>query len=207
MVHGASGYKKKETFPNCSKGEHNFLLSKMYGGYLRSNEVFSKHFKNKYGLYDDFPLWMACEMQTFGNVLTMYKGIDAELKGELADGLQVSTKILQSWIYSINYVRNLCAHHNRVWNRRLALSPAIPKKRHPNKKNNNREWYEPIFVVQDPENVRIFVAMTIIKYILDKYSMGTGFEDCLFDLLEINKNIPLAEMGFPENWLECSIWL
>ena len=65
MSYGASGYKRKETFPNCKKGQHVSLLSKMYSGYLRSNEVFAKHFKEKYGLYDDFPLWMACEMQTF----------------------------------------------------------------------------------------------------------------------------------------------
>ena len=207
MTHGSSGYKQKETFPKCSKGEHNTLLSKMYGDYLRSNETFAKHFKEKYGLYDDFPLWMACEMQTFGNVLAMYKGTDKDLKGELAEELQVSTKILQSWIYSINYVRNLCAHHNRVWNRRLALSPSIPRKRLPSKESNNLEWYEPIVVVQDPENVRIFVVMTIIKHILNRYTMTTGFEDDLFDLLKKYRDIPLNQMGFPEDWLECPIWL
>ncbi len=207
IQYGASGYKNIETFPKFSKGTHTGFLSRMYNSYLHSNELFAKHFKAKYGLYDDFPLWMACEMQTFGNVLTMYQGLSKELRDILASELEVSSSILEKWIKAVNYTRNLCAHHNRVWNRRLAVSPRIPKKRLPTKKQNNIEWYEPAKVSPDPENVKIFATMSVVKYILNKYELQNNFAEKLVDLLGSYTEIPIDQMGFPENWLDCPIWL
>ncbi len=43
------------------------------------------------------------------------------------DCFGIDEKILSSWIYTLVYIRNLCAHHSRIWNRTLApyLLPTI----------------------------------------------------------------------------------
>lgn len=35
--------------------------------------------------------------------------------------------LLVSWIHSMNFVRNVCAHHARLWNREIAISMKLPK--------------------------------------------------------------------------------
>jgi len=35
--------------------------------------------------------------------------------------------MLVSWIQSLNLVRNICAHHGRLWNRPMAIQPAPPR--------------------------------------------------------------------------------
>ena len=36
------------------------------------------------------------------------------------DCFGIDEKILSSWIHTLVYIRNLCAHHSRIWNRTLA---------------------------------------------------------------------------------------
>ena len=38
----------------------------------------------------------------------------------------LQASILDSWIYSFVYVRNVCAHHSRLWDKILAIAPQLP---------------------------------------------------------------------------------
>lgn len=50
---------------------------------------------------------------------------DAE---EIAQAFGVPTKkVMASWLASLNYVRNVAAHHARLFNRKLQYAPARPK--------------------------------------------------------------------------------
>ena len=42
------------------------------------------------------------------------------------DCFGIDEKILSSWIHTLVYIRNLCAHHSRIWNRTLAIKPKVP---------------------------------------------------------------------------------
>jgi len=44
------------------------------------------------------------------------------------DCFRIDGKILSSWIHTLVYIRNLCAHHSRIWNRILAIKPRVPNK-------------------------------------------------------------------------------
>ena len=38
----------------------------------------------------------------------------------------LQASILDSWIHSFVYVRNVCAHHSRLWDKILAIAPQLP---------------------------------------------------------------------------------
>jgi abortive infection bacteriophage resistance protein len=91
-------------------------------------ETFIDHFKAKYGDCHDLPpLWMLCEVMSFGKMLTLFNGVFEGLRRVIAQKYGIESKVLQSWLGALNVVRNICAHHGRLWNRELGFKPMIPR--------------------------------------------------------------------------------
>jgi len=162
----------------------------------RSREAFVKHFKKKYGdQHKDLPLWMAAEVMTFGDMLTLFKMMNMHSQREVAEVYNISAKVLKSWLLTLNYVRNLCAHHARLWNREFAVRPILPaKKSHPN-------WHDP-----EISTHRIFATLTLLYFMLKKIAPQSGWADRLNALLKRHPDIPLNDMGFVEAWKNHPLW-
>lgn len=60
------------------------------------------------------PLWMACELMTFGGTLTLFRHADVDFKRHIAHDFGVADKVLESWLVTLNFIRNICAHHGRL---------------------------------------------------------------------------------------------
>ena len=50
--------------------------------------------------------------------------------------LIVHDKVLCSWIEVLNIIRNMAAHHGRLWNRTMGIRPKIPQK--------DSAWHSPV---------------------------------------------------------------
>ncbi len=87
----------------------------------RPNE-FVKHHQRKYG--PELPIWVAIEVMDFGDVLYLIDGLRQKWRAPMAVrfGLPDESRF-SSWLGALRSLRNLCAHHGRVWNH---ASPAIP---------------------------------------------------------------------------------
>jgi len=69
--HGAFSYLNKVFFPKLKVEDHKRWLDEMKIEIERSKETFIKHFQTKYGDCHDLPpLWMLCEVMSFGKMLT-----------------------------------------------------------------------------------------------------------------------------------------
>ncbi|MDA3939175.1 MAG: hypothetical protein PF693_07690 [Spirochaetia bacterium] len=88
----------------------------------------------------------------------------------------------------------LCAHHSRLWNRELGYKPIIPVK--------NNDWNNPFRI----ENSRIFGILSIIVYMVDIIIPQSKWTKRLETLLNDFPEIPLKDMGFPENWEKHKVW-
>ncbi|MEQ9286360.1 MAG: Abi family protein [Cyclobacteriaceae bacterium] len=96
----------------------------------RSNEVFIKHYRNKYTSPQRPPAWMTFEVITMGLLSKVFRNLEiTDAKKRIARHFKLPTPyVLESWMHSITYVRNLCAHHSRLWNRTLTLKPQLLRK-------------------------------------------------------------------------------
>lgn len=93
----------------------------------RSKEDFVEHYKEKYGL--PLPIWVAIELWDFGLLSTFYKGMAVNDKSEISAKYNIPDfQIMESWLRCLNYVRNVVAHHSRLWNRNLIDQPKLAKK-------------------------------------------------------------------------------
>lgn len=160
-------------------------------------EQFVEHFDRKYGdEHAHLPIWMASEVMTFGCVLTMFRGASNQTKQAVASEFGLPHEVLGSWLLCLNTIRNICAHHSRLWNRELGVKPMIPRaERHP-------DWHRPVVV----DNRRVFSVLTICNYCMQKIAPGSKWALRLRGLLREFPQVPLASMGFPREWLECPIW-
>src|SRR5690606_30859026 len=93
----------------------------------RSRETFFCHFSNN---YDEAlpPLWAAVEVLTFGQLSQWYANSrHSKDRNRVARQFGMDEKIFTSFLHHLTPVRNLCAHHARLWNRELTLLPVLPK--------------------------------------------------------------------------------
>jgi len=195
--YGGFGYLEAKNLPKLCPQQYTDFLQRIKDETSRSKEDFVVHFHNKYGDTHEFlPLWMAVEIMSYGSVLTLFHGMaDSELKQVAAEfGLRLP--LLDSWITTLNYIRNICAHHGRLWNRELGVKPKIPFA------NTYPEWHIP---VPTPAH-RIFSILTILRYFLTFVAPQSRWPNRLVKLLSEYPEIPLDFMGFPPDWKNHAVW-
>lgn len=92
---------------------------------MRSQEDFISHFKVNYDGFPRLPVWMATEVMSFGVLSKLFNALKNEDKREIAKIYHLHPKTLADWLHVLTYIRNICAHHSRLWNKKLAIRPNL----------------------------------------------------------------------------------
>lgn len=167
----------------------------------RSNEDFIKHFKTKYNSTSMPPSWMSLEVVSFGTLSRIYKQLKKGIeKRKIARSFGIGDEdVFANWIHAFSNLRNCCAHHSRIWNRRFVVQLKLPyNTTYPFISRNN---------MSKLKQNKLFVLLTSIKYIVDIISPGNSFKNNLESLLNDNhKLLNLKEMGFPPDWKQLPVW-
>lgn len=155
----------------------------------RTPEVFIKHYTNNYHLPSNPPSWMCFELLTIGELSHLFMGLKNNSdKKRVADFFGVHYTVLISWLHTLTYVRNICAHHSRLWNRELAIEPEILQKPIGN-------WISPPF----KNNKRVFYFICVLKYLLLRANPNNSLKNKLITLFSKHPNIPIQFLGIPSD--------
>lgn len=173
---------------------HQVLISKLQNELSRSDDEQVINFQHQYS--DAFPpSWITMEVTSFGTLSMLYKGLrGGQSKRALANYYGLSDTVMESWLHAIVYVRNICAHHSRLWNKNLRIRPLIP--RHP--------IYP--FLSKTTQNNRVFYVLSIILYMLKTVNPPNTFAKRVRLLLDKYPSIDVLAMGFPQNWEQEPLW-
>ncbi|MCW4148845.1 Abi family protein [Halomonas sp. 18H] len=91
----------------------------------RSRETFIQHHKKQYGL--PIPIWIASEVWDFGTLSHLFGGLREQEQDAIATRYGISNgRVFATWLRSLNHLRNICAHHSRLWNRNITDQPRKP---------------------------------------------------------------------------------
>ena len=175
---------------------HARFLTEMRDEAHRSREQFVAHFRATYDEFPDLPIWAVAETMTFGSMFTLFKISTNRIQKNVGHRYAVSGTVLFSWLQTLNYVRNLCAHHARLWNRELAIRPVIPDLK------NAPEWYEPTPIT----NNRLFGVLMVLRYMLCHIAPQSGWRGRLYALFDEFPDVPLAAMGLDTEWRQHRLW-
>lgn len=194
--YGPFGYLNKDNYNDFSDVDFQKLMATIdaeVNRHIKSKEQFVTHYLNKYE-EDKLPFWMVAELLTFGNILTIYRKMHRPIQQEIATEFGVPVIIMESWLLTLNHVRNICAHHARLWNRRLGIRPQIPTvKKHP-------EW-------ANVSNDKPFVVLLMLSVLLDKCAPFSKWRSRVESLTEEYSELPLSCMNFPKDWKKHSLWM
>lgn len=201
-AHGPFGYCDERCLPNLSVADYIKWRENLLTETSRSKEAFTKHFLKKYGdCHQNLPIWMVSELMSMGSLLTFFRGVDGGIASKVAGRFELADELLLSWLRSLYAVRNVCAHHSRLWNRVLGYAPALPQSnKYPDwhRKNNQGKNLLP--------NDRVAILMMICRRFLARVSPTSQWKDRVERLFHDYSDIPYKPMGLPENWQEHPLW-
>lgn len=188
-VYGSHWYEDQSLFIDVVK--HSQFLVKVDREIKRSREVFIKHYSKTYKVPQRPPAWMIIELLSLGTVSMMFTNIkDRKVRKRVADEFGVPEKVLVNWIKEISFLRNLCAHHARIWNRQY--SPlAVPK---PMKceVNVTRRYKDYIWMMN-----KLLLAI----------HRDERWRTELKDILVTSNFIDKRAMGFVDDWENDPVWV
>lgn len=176
------------------QSKHAIVMTNLKSEFARSDDEQILRFKEMYS--DPFPpAWMTLEISSFGTLSMLYKLLKpSNVKRSVANFYGISDKVFESWLHSIVYVRNICAHHSRLWNKSLRIKPLYPRKT------------EYAFLSPSVRHDRAYYVLSIIQYLLKIVNPKTTFPVKLKNLLNDFPSVDITAMGFSNDWFNEELW-
>jgi abortive infection bacteriophage resistance protein len=125
--HGTHSYLDANLARNKKYWEYN--LKRLKDQINQSDELFIKHYQNKYSRPDLPPIWSVCEIMSFGTLSRWFRNLSPmPTRKAISAKYQIDNKVLESIMHHLTSLRNICAHHSRLWNRKFTVTLKSPKK-------------------------------------------------------------------------------
>lgn len=198
MLHGNFAKKLR---PDTGRTAHAEWLEKLDGTAARSREEFAQHFRRKYA-ESPLPIWMAVELLEFGALSHFLAGMTVADQEALAARYGLARReLLTSWVRTLTFVRNVCAHHGRLWNRTLIDHPKPP---HPGEVPELDHLAADHFA-----QGRLYAAMAIVRFMLKVMNPATSWAERLkahVTTFPRSPAVPFASSGFPDGWETLPLW-
>lgn len=166
----------------------------------RSKEDFVEHYKAQYGL--PLPIWVAIELWDFGLLSVFYQGMAVKDKAVIANKYNIPDwQIMESWLRSLNYARNVVAHHSRLWNRNLIDQPKLAKQ-------GEIPAFDPL-IGNIHITSRVYVVLCILAHFMKIICPRSTWQMRLVELMHSfpkSDYMSIQDMGFPTEWEQQIFW-
>lgn len=129
LAHMGDGHSYLDAALYSDRTEFHRNLAKLTGDAGTSRETYIKHYRQTYDSPALPPVWMVAEMMSFGQLSRWYSNLDNRaLRNEIAKPLGLPEAVLVPFIKHLTDIRNICAHHGRLWNRGFLQPPKLAQK-------------------------------------------------------------------------------
>jgi abortive infection bacteriophage resistance protein len=183
-TYGVLGYVDSNNFVDSEY--HKTFLEDIEEEIVRNSKApFVRNFRENYE-GGQLPIYALVEVFSFGTLSKFFKNMKNPDKKAVAKTFGIGYTYLESWLESISYVRNICAHYGRLYNAKLSKTPILYK-----------EYSE-----AGIGNNRIFGILLCMKHILKDDSHWNLYVQDIENLIDKYEKVDIKTMGFPKNWKE-----
>lgn len=189
--------KRKGRYPS----RHENWLNRYTNLLSQSKEDFVDHYQKTHGL--PLPIWVSIEIWDFGAMSLLYSGMQRTDRDNIAQKFNAPDgRYLASWLRSLNYLRNICAHHSRLWNRNILEQPKIPPV---------AQAGDLIQLSSNKMIARSFLLFCILQTLMREICPNSQWHERFKQHMTSFPNISsghcsLLQMGCPEHWEGWSLW-
>lgn len=195
LLHGNFSKQKIISGSDAGKTQHQVWLSRYEQVLNRARrEPFVVHYNNKYGR---LPIWVAVEVWDFGLMSKLFAGMKLNEQDSIAKKYgAVNGKAFSGWLRSFNFIRNVAAHHSRLWNINvLERAALIQDDAYWRQLNNARPFYY------------FCLMQKLMKVICPNSSWLIRFAELMDEFPEVtNGAVSLRDFGLLEDWLDWDLW-
>lgn len=193
-LHGNFSKKSITKGPDAGETLHQVWQAKYKSMLNRARkEPFVEHHRNQYG---KLPIWAAIEVWDFGLLSKLFSGMQYADKEAIAtiygapDGQSFG-----QWLRSLNFIRNVAAHHSRLWNINVVERSSVPTSWHATLDNARPFFY-------------FCLMQQLLQVICPNSSWGRRFKDLLRnDFPSVSGGqFSLSELGAPFGWESLAMW-
>lgn len=192
--YGSHAHLDKDAFTR--KFDHDDFIENLQKEIQRTSDKNIK--KQAYKYKEPTPAtWIICEVMSFGWLSRSYDAIGRRaLRADISDTYKFKEIVLSSFLHHITTVRNICAHHSRLWNREFTFTMKLP--------TNGAPELLQSFNSHAPK--QLYNTLVMCAYFMDIICPNHHWKKKLKALIE-EHNIDVTNMGFPTDWLESPIWI
>lgn len=181
---------------------HQDWLERVDLSFARSKEDFVVHFKNKYA-GSHLPIWMSVELWDFGALSHFYTGLTIKDRATISQRYGVTSPgVLETWLRCLNDIRNICAHHARLWNRPRPSLPSLQAR-------GELPELDHLHNLPAGALARLYPGLAILQVLLKVINPTSSWSKRLGEHVATLPKTPvvdLASAGFPANWQALPLW-
>lgn len=179
-------YADENNYELLNDGNHNLFNNFLDDLENKSKEGYIQHYYKKYSEPPYPPSWMFFESLSFGGCCKLMSILNLSHQATIAGKYSVQYKTNLKWLRALSFLRNVCAHHSRLWNRNFTYQISGQKtKYHSTLESINKK--------------SLFAYLVVMEIYLKKFNPTSGWKYRLEDLIG-EHNIDISKMGFPSDW-------
>lgn len=160
-------------------------------GAENNQHTFLAHYYKTYSSPKYPPCWMLMEAMSFGAASRTFKCLRGEHQKPVATRFDLHQTTLGSWLHTLAFTRNVCAHHALVWRRTFPFMPIIPR--------------NPV-VLPPGHPDKLYIRCAMLRHLMNVIADGSQWPERLRALISERPQVPLSEMGFPDDWETIGFW-
>ena len=178
-----------ETFEAC--------LSNLRRELSRTSDEFIREHFQKYDEPEFPPAWKTLEVASMGTLSKLYSNLnDYKVRKQIAHEFNIPEHLcMASWLRCLTVVRNACAHHARLWNAHIPISPQMTGRM-------RGVWIQSFNFPAD----RLYAPLCCIAYWLKSIDADNSFTSSIKALLAKYPTVDPIAMGFIRGWEGEALW-
>lgn len=199
ITHGPHGYLEASLYSDKDKNRerHEKAKDRLAKDFERSKDTFAEHYRKTYTSPRLPPAWMAAEVMSLGQLSKWISDLkQREDRQAIAKSFGLDERFFTSFCHHLTHVRNICAHHGRLWNRQFTITIKCPKRP-----------AELAQAIRGAKERRLHNTLAVLNYLLGIVAPEMPWRGCVVQLISGCPLVDPVRMGFPENWRTRPPWV
>ena len=176
------------------------LFNRYHSGNLKELQRSYRQITNQESTsFHQLPIWDVIHAMSFGQLSKWFASLgDRRIRQSIAQNYGMDESILLSALRHLTRVRNICAHHDRLWDLTIATGLKIP-----NTLGNDYEA-DKAFNKQAPG--KVYNSIVLVTHLMEVVTPHGDWPERLLELKGAYTSVSEADMGFPANWEDHPMW-
>jgi abortive infection bacteriophage resistance protein len=181
-------------------GRYQAGIKKLRNEVRDSREDFIRHLDRKYQEVLP-PIWAVVELMTMGQLSKWFSNINAaQDRMAISKVYGLHETVMTSYCEHLSLVRNIAAHHARLWNRQITKKMKLANQGSGDLLQSFHRLPE-----ADPHLKKLDNTLTMTLYLMNVIAPDHNWKTRIKGLIETH-SIDVRQMGFPADWKSRPLW-